>query len=115
MCVCRRYWCRRTISRLRHNLDSIVNSLNSSRLTTFSLTSNKSLLPSSVSLLLSSLSSPHLRELHLSACNLGPELSRDIATFLRSRHARNLELLELNGNSLGAEGVKHIVDAIELR
>jgi len=77
------------------------------------LTNNKSLLPTSVSHLFQTLSSPHLHELHLSTCSLGPPACRDIASYLSSTRSRNLEHLELNGNCLGAEGIRDIVDAIE--
>lgn len=98
---------------MRENLEAIVHCLNSTRIQALSLTNNKSLDPSSLSQLSRTLRTPFLNELHLSACNLGPDLCQDISTYLSSPRSRNLELLELNGNRLGANGVQAIVDAVE--
>lgn len=56
---------------------------------------------------------PTLTQLHLSTCKLPPRSADAIADFLRSPRSRTLEYLELNGNRLGAEGVRKIVDAVE--
>lgn len=98
---------------LKRNLESIINSLNSSRISTLSLTNNPHLSPSSLTRLFAALSSPHLTELHLNTCAIGPGLAPSIAAYLRSPRSRRLELLELNGNHLGLLGVREIVDAIE--
>ncbi|EIW71098.1 hypothetical protein TREMEDRAFT_28352 [Tremella mesenterica DSM 1558] len=98
---------------LRKNLTSIIHSLNSSNLTSLSLTNNKTLLPSSLSTLFLSLDSPNLQKLYLSACNITPSLTDSITNFLRSPRSRPLDLLELNGNSLGADSVTKIIDTIE--
>lgn len=90
-----------------------MNSLNSSRLETLSLTENKRLLPASLSRLLDLLNAPHLHELHLSICNIGPELAGPVIRLLRSDRSRSLELLGLNGNNLGHEAVRDIIDAVE--
>ncbi|GFZ48506.1 hypothetical protein JCM24511_06254 [Saitozyma sp. JCM 24511] len=98
---------------LKRNLESIINSLNSSRISTLSLTNNPNLSPSSLTRLFAALSSPHLTELHLNTCAIGPGLAPSIAAYLRSTRSRRLELLELNGNHLGLSGVREIVDAVE--
>lgn len=98
---------------LRHNLPSILHSLASSTLTTLSLTNNKSLLPGSLTTLLDTLSAPSLTELYLSACNLGPSVIPPLVRYLSSTRSRNLALLELNGNSLGGDGVRRIIDTVE--
>jgi hypothetical protein len=90
-----------------------MNSLNSSRLETLSLTENKRLLPASLTRLLDLLNAPHLHELHLSICNIGPELAEPVIRLLRSERSRSLELLGLNGNNLGHEAVRDIIDAVE--
>lgn len=102
-----------TCLQLHNNVESILHSLNSSRLQSLSLTNNRSLLPASVSRLFSSLSTSYLTELHLSICNLGPTSVGDIIAYLRSPRSRNLELLELNGNALGVTGVTSLIDAVD--
>ncbi|KAK4686808.1 hypothetical protein P7C73_g3309, partial [Tremellales sp. Uapishka_1] len=99
--------------RLENNLDSIVNSLNSSLLSDFSLTNNANLHPPSAARLFATLHNPNLHSLHLSACNLGPSLAGPIAEFLTSPRSRNLDVLELNANGFGVEGVRRIIGAIE--
>lgn len=98
---------------LRHNLPSILHSLSSSTLTTLSLTNNKSMLPDSLTTLLDTLHAPALAELYLSACDLGPSIIPSLARYLSSPRSRNLALLELHGNSLGAACVRRILDTIE--
>lgn len=87
--------------------------LNSSSIQDFSLTNNQNLLPSSVQTFFRTLDAPNLKQLYLSTCNIGADTGRSIVSFLTSPRSRNLELLELNGNCLGVQGVKRIVDAIE--
>jgi hypothetical protein len=99
--------------RLRNNLDSFMNSLNSSRLEMLALTENTRLVPASLARLIDSLSTPHLNELHLSICNIGPDLAEPIIRYLISGRSRNLELLGLNGNNMGHKAVQDIVDAVE--
>ena len=98
---------------LEKDLDKFIDALNRSHIQTLSLTNNKSLVPASISRLLHSLNAPDLQELHLSTCNLGPAIVRDIIAFLSSPRSRTLELLELNGNYLGAAGVTEIIVCVE--
>jgi hypothetical protein len=98
---------------LRENLDSILYCLNASQLESLSLTDNKRLLDKSIIRLFDSLSTPHLNELHLSICNLGPEISPSIISYLTSPRSRYLELLGLNGNRLGLEAVRNLIDTLE--
>ncbi|WWD19464.1 hypothetical protein CI109_103924 [Kwoniella shandongensis] len=99
--------------RFLEGLESIVNSLNSSRIRSLSLTNNTSLDPGGVGKFLHKLDSTHLSQLHLSACELPNSVTGGICEYLRSDRSRNLEVLELNGNKLGAKGVERIVDVIE--
>ena len=59
------------------------------------------------------LESRHLTDLHLSACALNKDVAPSIASFLASPRSRSVQSLVLNGNYLGAHGVKSIVDAVE--
>jgi len=77
-----------------------------------SLTNNP-LEPEGLANFLTQLEYPDLTELHLSTCKLPTSAAETIATFLASPSARRLEYLELNGNRLGADGVRTIVDAVE--
>jgi hypothetical protein len=86
--------------------------LKSSRLSTLSLTNNPLDLDGLTSFL-SRLEASELTELHLSTCKLPVEAADCIAKFLSGNSSRRLEFLELNGNHLGVEGVRTIVDAIE--
>ena len=97
---------------VKSHLDGILNNLSSSRLSTLSLTNN----PVEVEGLanfLGRLEANELTELHLSTCKLPPKAADCIAKFIAGSHSRNLVYLELNGNHLGAESVRTIVDAIE--
>lgn len=78
-----------------------------------SLSNNLSISHRSISNLFESLNSPHLRELHLSACNLGSSVSAPISSFLRSSRSNHLDRLELNANALGPGAVIEIVGALE--
>ncbi|KAI9636616.1 uncharacterized protein MKK02DRAFT_37216 [Dioszegia hungarica] len=98
---------------LRENLDSILYCLNASQLESLSLTDNRRLLDKSIIRLFDSLSTPHLNELHLSICNLGPEISPSIISYLTSPRSRYLELLGLNGNRLGLEAVRNLINTLE--
>ncbi|WVR07843.1 hypothetical protein IAU60_004886 [Kwoniella sp. DSM 27419] len=98
---------------LRTHLPAVVNSINASRVEKLSLTNNLSLDPASVSDLFDSLDSPHLQELQLSTCDLPPSVCPSIARFLRSSRSRAVRSVHLNGNHLGAMGVREIVDAVE--
>ena len=90
----------------------MLNSLNSSNLTTLSLNQNR-LDPEGISTFFAKLSAPRLTELHLSTCGISASTAESIAAYLKSPRSRNLESLELNGNELGARGVRRIVDVIE--
>ncbi|WVQ67193.1 uncharacterized protein L199_005388 [Kwoniella botswanensis] len=98
------------------NVDSIVNSLNGSHITSLSLVNNTSISPKGLVRLIGLLDSTELKQLLLSACNLSSEdgLIETIVDYLASNRSRNLESLELNGNHLGGSGVTKIVDCIEL-
>ncbi|ORX40767.1 hypothetical protein BD324DRAFT_612053 [Kockovaella imperatae] len=98
---------------LRNHLDSVLNSLNSSHIEDLSLTNNPSLLSSSIRKLFNTITTPYLSQLYLSVCNLGPNIIPPLVSYLGSPRSRNLELLELNGNKLGVEGVRAIVDVVE--
>jgi hypothetical protein len=98
---------------LKDHLDSIVNSLATSNISELSLNSNVMIRPDALSHLFRTINAPRLRALHLSACNIESELAEDIITLLRSPRARDLENLQLNGNSLGGRGVRDIIDAVE--
>jgi hypothetical protein len=74
---------------------------------------NNPLEPEGLVKFLSTLDCPSLTELHLSTCKLLPPSAEAISDFLKSPRSRSLEYLELNGNNLGAEGVRKIVDAVE--
>jgi hypothetical protein len=78
-----------------------------------SLSNNLSVSHSSICNFFESLNSPHLRELHLSACNLGSSVSGPISSFLRSSRSIHLDRLELNANALGPSAVIEIVNALE--
>ena len=79
---------------------------------TLSLTNN-TLTPAGLAKFLSSFDCPTLTQLHLSTCKLPPSAADAIVDFLKSSRSRNIEYLELNGNRLGADGVRKIVDAVE--
>ncbi|KAK8853054.1 hypothetical protein IAR55_003755 [Kwoniella newhampshirensis] len=98
----------------REGLDSMMNSLNSSRIRSLSLTNNPSLDPDGVGRFFDKLVCPNLSELHLSACDLPTKVADSISQFLRSDRSRNLEVLELNGNKLGSRGVEQILDVVEV-
>ncbi|WVW85958.1 hypothetical protein I302_107996 [Kwoniella bestiolae CBS 10118] len=97
------------------NVGSVVNSLNSSHISSLSLVNNTSISQKGLVKFLGLLDSSELRQLLLSACNLTSEdgVIEAIVEYLGSGRSRNLESLELNGNHLGARGVTDIVDAIE--
>ncbi|WWD03443.1 hypothetical protein V865_001495 [Kwoniella europaea PYCC6329] len=97
------------------NVNSIVNSLNGSHITSLSLVNNTSISPKGLVRLIGLLDSTELKQLLLSACNLSSEegLIEAIVDYLASNRSRNLESLELNGNHLGGIGVTRIVDCIE--
>lgn len=59
------------------------------------------------------LNAPHLRQLHLSACQITSDLVPSLCAYLRSPRSQRLQLLELNGNMLGRAGVTAILDAVE--
>lgn len=63
--------------------------------------------------LFTNLDAPRLRALHLSSCRLPAEVAPAIADYVASPRSYGLEILELNGNSLGAKGVSAIVDALQ--
>ncbi|OCF32157.1 hypothetical protein I317_07118 [Kwoniella heveanensis CBS 569] len=98
---------------LRNNLESIVNSLNASHISTLSLTNNPGLDPPSVQQFFETIHSPHLRQLQISTSNFPSSIASSIADYLRSPRSRDLEYLELNGNNLGEKGVAEIVDAVD--
>lgn len=60
------------------------------------------------------LNGPHLKELFLSTCNIAQDCTQALVRYLSSGRSRNLERFELNGNTLGAEAVTTIVDAVEM-
>ncbi|KAK6909616.1 hypothetical protein I204_04530 [Kwoniella mangroviensis CBS 8886] len=97
------------------NVNSIVNSLNGSHITSLSLVNNTSISPKGLVRLMGLLDATELKQLLLSACNLSSEdgLIEAIVNYLASSRSRNLESLELNGNHLGGIGVTKIVDCIE--
>jgi hypothetical protein len=66
-----------------------------------------------VNKLFAQLNTPHLRELHLSICDLPPSCVPAIVEFLRSPRSQKLGVLELNANALGRLGVTAILDALE--
>ncbi|WWC64393.1 uncharacterized protein I303_107003 [Kwoniella dejecticola CBS 10117] len=66
------------------NVESIVNSLNGSHITSFSLVNNTSIRPEGLNRFLGLLDCPSLKSLHLSACNLPPSTSEAIVNYLTS-------------------------------
>lgn len=86
--------------------------LNTSRLAELSLATNP-LNDAAVSRFFAELDAPHLRKLHMSACRITSDCVPALAAFLRSPRSQRMQLLELNGNSLGRLGVMAILDAIE--
>ncbi|WVR00303.1 hypothetical protein IAU59_007446 [Kwoniella sp. CBS 9459] len=111
-------WLRRVLLQgnsitLRNNLESIVNSLNASHISTLSLTNNPSLDATSFKKFFETINSPHLRQLQISTSNLPPSVASSVADYLRSPRSRDLDYLEMNGNSLGGKGVTEIIDAVE--
>jgi hypothetical protein len=93
-------------------MDSIMHSINSSRLSLLFLNSNAPT-PAGIEALFSSLDAPHLHTLHLSRCDITYPDAKHIAAFLASPRSRNLLELQLNANSLGYEGVKELVDVVQ--
>ncbi|WVF73126.1 hypothetical protein IAT40_007945 [Kwoniella sp. CBS 6097] len=111
-------WLRRVLMQgnsitLQNNLESIVNSLNASHISTLSLTNNPGLDPTSLKKFFESINSPHLRQLQISTSNLPRSVASAVADYLRSPRSRDLDYLELNGNNLGEKGVTEIVDAVD--
>ncbi|KAL1408987.1 hypothetical protein Q8F55_005806 [Vanrija albida] len=94
------------------HLSALIEQLNKSHLTELRLANNR-LSPAAVEQLFKSLKAPHLRALHLSSCRLPAEVAPAIAEYVASERSYGLEILELNGNSLGAKGVAAIVDALQ--
>lgn len=94
------------------NIDNVIHCLNSTNLTTLSLNQNH-LDEKSLIKLFDNIDSPHLSELHLSTCGISGKLAEQIAKYLGSLRSRGLDTLELNGNQLGAQGVRKIVDVVE--
>ena len=86
--------------------------MTSSRIETLSLTNNP-IDVDGLAAFLSRISGNELTQLHLSTCKLPTTAADAIATFISGPYCRRLEYLELNGNHLGVEGVRKIVDAIE--
>lgn len=90
----------------------VAEKLNASRLAKLSLASNPLHTPA-VCTLFEMLDAPHLRALHLSACQITSDLVPSLCAFLRSPRSQRLQLLELNGNMLGRAGVTAVLDAVE--
>ncbi|WRT70410.1 uncharacterized protein IL334_007408 [Kwoniella shivajii] len=98
---------------LKNNVESIINSLNSSHISSLSLVNNISIDPDGLIKFVETLQSNSLKQLNISACNLPSSISESISNYLKSSRSRNLESLELNGNQLGREGIIHIIDTVE--
>ncbi|WWC91520.1 uncharacterized protein L201_006466 [Kwoniella dendrophila CBS 6074] len=94
-------------------VESIINSLNSSKINSLSLVNNTSIDQDGLNRFLDLLNSTELKQLNLSACNLDHKITDSIMKYLSSSRSRNLENLELNGNHLGSESITKIIDSIE--
>ncbi|WWC71833.1 uncharacterized protein I206_105792 [Kwoniella pini CBS 10737] len=95
------------------NIESIINSLNSSNIESLSLVNNIYIKTKGLIKFLNLLNCSTLKSLNLSACNLNSTISESISKFIISKKSRNLENLELNGNHLGSEGISKIINSIE--
>ncbi len=89
--------------------------INSSRLEVLSLVSNQQLSDPFLAHFLSTLDSPYLRELQISALGLSNASRKPIVDYLSSPRSRALETLRCNGNNLGIRAVSSIVQTIERR
>jgi hypothetical protein len=86
--------------------------VNSSRLTYLALASNRSLGDAFVAQFLPALTSPYLKELHLSVTGLTARAAPHIAEYISSPRCK-LRALRCNGNELRLTGVTEIVSAME--
>lgn len=80
-----------------------------------SVVTNQQLSDRFLSLFLSALDSPTLRELQISALGLTPASAPTLITFLTSPRSRALETLKCNGNSLGLRTIRALVRAVKRR
>ncbi|KAF9459681.1 hypothetical protein BDZ94DRAFT_1171238 [Collybia nuda] len=97
-------------------LATFIDAVNSSRLQSLSLANNLNLSDNFVKILLPGLTSPHLRELYLSALGLSPISIPYITAYLSTpSRCSNLHTFKCNANTLGARGVNAIIEAIENR
>ncbi|KII84275.1 hypothetical protein PLICRDRAFT_179532 [Plicaturopsis crispa FD-325 SS-3] len=93
-------------------MSTFVSALNTSSLSFVAFSTNIQLSDAFLASFLPSISSPHLRELHLSATGLTYRSGPILIDYISSPQCR-LHTLKCNGNSLGLETVKEIVAAIE--
>jgi hypothetical protein len=97
---------------LKSRLENIIALINGSHLTTLSLNTNPLDADAAIRFF-ETLALPTLTDLHLSSCGLPSATAEAIAGYLASDRCGRLVRLELNGNRLGAQGVRRIVDVIE--
>ncbi|KDQ58682.1 hypothetical protein JAAARDRAFT_193216 [Jaapia argillacea MUCL 33604] len=91
---------------------SFAEALNTSRLSTLTLTTNRQLSDAFVSHFLPYLHTPHLKELHLSVIALTPSSAPHLIAYISSPRCR-VTTLKCNGNALGLRSVQDIVTAID--
>lgn len=94
-------------------VSTFAEALNNSILSKLALSTNTQLTDTFLSLFLSSLDTPHLQVLHLSAIGLTPLSTPVIIKYLSCRRSRYLNHLNLNGNYLGFSSVLAIIEAVE--
>lgn len=95
-------------------MTAFIDAVNSSRLESLSLANNNSLSDTFLKAFLPGLTSPHLRELYISALGLSP-ISIPYITAYLSAPARcsSLHTFKCNANALGVRGINSIIRAIE--
>lgn len=93
---------------------TFLDAVNSSSLESLSLANNNSLSDTFLEAFLPGLTSPHLRELYISALGLSPISTPYITAYLAApTRCSNLRTFKCNANTLGARGVNSIIQAIE--
>ena len=94
-------------------ISTFAEALNNSLLSKLALSTNTQLADTFLSLFLTSLNTPRLQVLHLSAIGLIPLSTPVIIEYLSCRRSRYLNHLNLNGNYLGFSSVLAIIEAVE--
>ncbi|KAH7905528.1 hypothetical protein BJ138DRAFT_1013543 [Hygrophoropsis aurantiaca] len=93
-------------------LSTFTAALNTSRLCTLQLIHSNSLSDPFISVFLPQLTTPYLRQFHLSAIGMTREVVPIIVDYVSSPRCR-LEWLQCNANSLSLPGIRSIINAID--